>query len=318
MYRNRLIMLTVALSLALSGCASSNSGSEQRPQPITQSAPHFLVWWSVEEGGFATALVRQDADQSRVVAEAEGLFIATESGIWTWEETPLEITQVDCACAMERGLSDPAAIESCEVSREVSRTELVQLDGEGRFIVSAEPEELEGEYEAQAHPTASSSGIVTVTECSYIYACGAAHGSTNCQFSAFDLDRGRALEAADLVEPLSVADQIALLNSQSDEPVEEETLVGLVEAEPSWSETGEVSFVATYAAATCYACSDGEWSSYTFTASHAGATPIVELEPAPEAVVQTWALAAGTSPTSARGWSRVNPDDVPRLQDALR
>lgn len=308
---NNGIRLVAAAALIVASCASPGQPA-QIDAPIEKESAHYLVWWAVEEGGYTTALVRQNGDESEVLAESSGLFIATDGALWEWREEPVETSQVDCECAMERGVMSDGVDDACAVTREVPAVTLVEVDSDREIEVSTPTIEMEGEFETTPSPTGSFAGVITVTECSYIYGCGAAHGSSDCRFAAWDLADGRELSAADLVEPLSQADQISLLRSESDEQVEPESLIGLVEVDPTWSETGAASLVATYAAATCYACTDGEWSAYTFTAVDTNTRAKIAIEDAPPTVRETWRATQG-----ARGWSRVAPDDVERARSTL-
>lgn len=311
-----IVVFCFCFVIVVSSCA--RAPASQVEAPIETASAHYLVWWAVEEGGFTTALIREDADGPRpeTLAEGDGLFIATADGIWSWEESYADTRQADCSCVMEQDIMADGVPDECAVQREVTRASLARLDGADskQFHVTEVDDSVEGEYETHPQPTGSFGDVVTVTECSYTYGCGAAHGSVHCRFVAYDLGAGEELAATDLVEPLSQADQLAILRSQDPETeVGVESLIGLVEVDPTWDESGAASLSATYAASTCYACSDGEWSSYTFTATDERATPKYAIEDAPSAVLEAWRSSPGY-----RGWSRIAAEDVGRAKELLR
>jgi hypothetical protein len=302
--------LAAIFACMLSACATGVE-PDRAEQPLEPTAEYFLVWWSVEEGGHTTALVKSDSggDMS-IVAEGDGLFIAADSALWSWEEREVPTTQTECGCLMEAETNDTEP--SCKVSRDVKVAEIVEVDGERSFTVNEGAGTYDGEYDPNPSPIGSSGPFLMSVNCAYGYFCGA-HGNVECSYHAWNLEAGTELSTDELVVPLSKADQIALLNEEPrDEVINEEILMGLVSVRPSWSSEGAVSLDASYAAAACYACSDGEWSSYTVTARHDDARAKVELEAAPPAVVEVW-----NTSTDSRGWSRLPAAEVERASSLL-
>jgi hypothetical protein len=311
--KNLLICAAIGLSLGLAACQSGSPASiETNASPVEPAAEHFLAWWSVEEGGYATALVRSSRDgEAEVIAEGAGLYIATSDAIWAWDERVVTTSQVDCECMMEANAT--GAEMDCSVPRDIVAADLVQVDGDQTIEAFPVQAKYEGEVEPSPRVTGSSGPYITTVDCSYGYWCGA-HGNVECAFKAWNLDTAAPMEPDAFVDTLSRPNQIALLNGEPrDETISEDDLVGLVSVKPTWSADGVCQLDALYSAGACYACSDGEWSSYTVSATHEDATPKVELEPAPQAVVDVW---SGTS--GGRGWSRLTADEVDRVANLLR
>ena len=301
------ILLTASLMLA----CGTQTEIEPKEQPLEPTSEHYLVWWGVEEGGYSTALVRARNEDPEVLAEGSGLFIAAGESIWSWEERTQSSAQIDCACQMEaRGEGDES---DCSVSRDVVSAELLEVDGSRSIDAFPVQEEYEGEVEPNPNVLGSTGPILMSADCHYGYFCGA-HGSVECQYKAWNLATGESVTADQIVRPLSQADQVGLLNEEPrDELVTPDTLIGLVEVRPRWGDSGDVRLEALYAASACYACTDGEWSSYTIAARHEDAEPTIELEDAPGAVLELW-----NTTTGPRGWSRLADTEVERARAILR
>lgn len=303
---------TIPFILVLFASCAGGTGDDSAQLPLESGAEHYLVWWAVEEGGHTTALVRAGREGHEVVAEGEGLLVAAGETLWSWEESVVETQQADCECVMASDVSEEPPAD-CGVKRETPVAELVALDGDKVLQVGPRVDSFEGEYEPTPSVLGSSGPYLMALTCSYGYSCGAAHGNVDCEWAAWNLETAAEMEPSDFVVSLSEADQIAMLQTDSDEEVDAESLLGMVTVRPDWNEAGELVLHAMYATSTCYACGDGEWASYTTTARHENATPALEFEDAPAPVVASWGTAA-----AARGWSRLPESELQRATDYLR
>lgn len=228
-------------------------------EPRAFGAPTMLVWARDNQGLAWTYQVQPDG---RDDARLEGVHIATKRGQWTWVTKTLDVETEPCDLSL--GNRHPAQ------GGTVTRASVVGSGDREQVIVDPETgcdsEHCPNEVRHEARPIASLGPYLFVEQSTYAYACGA-HGFTTASFVIWDLDKGRSV---DLVAQLPnrnalLADAARLLAEDSaDHPVFGDGKAEITQVLPTLDPTsGKVGFQAQLTVPTCYACSDGLWSSYT-------------------------------------------------------
>jgi hypothetical protein len=160
-----------------------------------------------------------------------------------------------------------------------------------------------------------------------MYPCGAAHGSVGCRSFVADPATGELSELHafmgaddyDTVEKRLKERAVASFEESSSDPT------GVTEAESAELDAGwpmvtpdGLSFVYVFVAPTCYACSDGSWSSYSVAVELQDDTLPERIEPkaVPDAV-SAFLRAKDLETSSAVGWSRL-PEDPRRRTELLQ
>ena len=332
MLKTRWLLAVLSLALAV-GCASSraastsaNSPTEQKPDP---PGPGYLVQYAVD-GELETAWLEADGDGYEVVARRSGAYAAAGGDLWTWGVRRAEHELSDCDCVgqmYEKGRADDESLAQCRTTSEFETPVVENLTGDSDLPL-AELEDLEqtGDitFEASGESTLGPYWFGTV--CTYIYACGAAHGSVGCRSVIVDLERGQVLELNEFMGADAFARANERLRGQAIDALEQKAPdnTEITEAESAQLEAGwpvmtpdGLRFSYLFAAPTCYACSDGSWSSYSIGAHVRDSTLPDKLTslakpPAPVlAFIETEDIMNTT-----RGWTAL-PDDAERRRALL-
>jgi hypothetical protein len=148
---------------------------------------------------------------------------------------------------------------------------------------------------------ASIGPLVFIEESTYTYACGV-HGIVARSFLVWDLDQNRSVDlvAALPKETVRAAIEAAepLLADDTSDPVFGDART-ITEVLPDFASPGGLApgkpprFMAQVTAGTCYACSDGRWSSYSRSVR-------VEIAPPPEILARHTAVPEAVVAFAAR------------------
>jgi hypothetical protein len=165
------------------------------------------------------------------------------------------------------------------------------------------------------------------TTCTYMYPCGAAHGSVGCRSFVADPATGELSELHafmgaddyDTVENRLKERAVASFEESSSDPTDV-TEPESAELDAGWPvvRPDGLSFVYVFVAPTCYACSDGSWSSYSAAVELQDDTLPERIEPkaVPDAV-SAFLRAKDIETSSAVGWSRL-PENPRRRTELLQ
>lgn len=273
-------MLATVFALGLvAGCATPGpSTASSSGQPAEQSEPPpppgFLVQYTVDEDA-KNAWLSADGSGFEVLMEADGAVVTAAGELWTWDETMVEHRISDCQCMEDmrnEGATDDE-LGQCEESTQTAVPTLVNLSG-GDDLPLGEIEGLEetGEISMSADHKGTLGKYLFGTVCTYIYACGAAHGSVGCRSAVVDLEQRSVVELSEFMGDDAFAEVDARLRGRATDAIEEQASdsTNVTEPESAQLEAGwpvvtedGLAFSYLFAAPTCYACSDGSWSSYT-------------------------------------------------------
>jgi len=248
--RSSLVVIVAAAAATLIGChhpapvgTVGNGGGDQ--------SSGFLVWTAGAEGG--PERTRWLDGDGQLVGQADGRLVAHGGHLWRIQLDKRDISGEGC----EQGDGDtqPGTGTAVDLS-------LVPLDGGQPIELVTGPGSTEdaGEYNASVDVVAQLGRYLVIEENVYIYACGV-HGDGTSLSYLFDLaTKARAPEMVTMadLDHLTAAARAAL----ADHEVEPDAELGLGESRPVWR-AGKLAMRHLVYADTCYACSDGDWSSYT-------------------------------------------------------
>jgi hypothetical protein len=261
--------------------------------------------------------------QGRVIERGPGVRIAVRGRSWQWKETPQPVkTQ---ACPRYDDGNEQADAGTPPGAGTGIRATLERVGGpEGDEIVSPESDEGAQEIEQTVTLVATVGPYLFVRDSTYAYTCGA-HGNVGVSFLVWDAERHRAVwssaaaedeDAADVAGTAGPADadgplEASLVNDArvralaalgADEDVSSFGDDGKIETDlteivPAYAgPDGSLSVSLQFTAASCYACSDGAWSSYTKSTQQ------------PLATLPGWLRPWATPPESVRAFLRAHPE----------
>ncbi len=310
-------LLASAAALCESGCSASSSpltaplAAPHTRESATAMSPRLLVWTVNEDGERMTWTLDEDGEPADL---RDGVHIAARGGVWAWHETVEKLATTACPTYGDNGVEQPAA-EAPAPGTGV-RITLEREDAAGRTeLVAPEGDEGAQDLEETVDLVASVGPYLFIRESTYAYTCGA-HGNVGVSFRVYDAERGAdvwtsgdegrfvdlaamARESTRARSELLVDDDVAVFATDGALPVDFTAIV------PSYDTDGALEIGLQFTAATCYACSDGAWSSYTKSTTE----PLVDLP----AALRPWAAApAGVGaflrdhPTlTLGGWTRL-------------
>ena len=242
-------------------------------EPRSGPAEAMLVWVHDKEGALWTYQVQPDGTAG---ARLEGVHLATRRGTWAWVTQTFDVETEPCDLSL--GARHPAQ------GGTVTRASLVAAGGEEQLIVDPPArcdEHCPNELRHDVRPVGSVGPYLFVEQSQYTYACGA-HGSTGTSFLVWDIDAGRPVDLL-----AAVPDRAELRSEAARRFKEDEHELGaafgaalprLTELLPVMRTVGSgrrLAFEAQLTIETCYACSDGLWSSYTRSVRVPAAPPAV-------------------------------------------
>jgi hypothetical protein len=271
--------------------------------PVAAPGPRTLVWttgpggarqtWTVDETGAVTARV----DEVRVAAGGK---------VWAWRETPRSVETTACARYDEdgSGTSSSGAADPQPPPGSGVRAALERVDpaggGELVEVIAAASDDGAQEIDQRIELVATVGPYFFVRDSTYAYTCGA-HGNVGVAFALWDAER-QADVGVGIVDGPMVSEAQAHASSvfAADDDVsafaeDGELEVDLTAIVPSYDREGRLVVGMQFTAPSCYACSDGAWSSYSKSTTLAA--PVV-----PDAL-RTWA----TAPTGVRGFAHAHP-----------
>jgi hypothetical protein len=152
-----------------------------------------------------------------------------------------------------------------------------------------------------------------VRESTYAYTCGA-HGNVGAAFTIWNADRQAAVDV-DLVD-LAIASEAqaraaSVLSSDEDVKAfvekDDEPEIALTEVLPHYRRDAELAIDLQFTSPTCYACSDGAWSSYSKSTTRTARAIPTALRTWETPTAGVRAFARGHAELVVGGWSEL-PD----------
>jgi hypothetical protein len=238
--------------------------------------PAHVVWTRDAYGMTATHWIAADPAGHRYVATRPGVLIAWNGVLWEWREEPQAVPLHDCA-DLDRGEAAPAVAEARVIHAAVRRPGRPE-----QLVVGRAYEGFAADLHHGVSLVASVGPYLFVEQNLYLYGCGA-HGNLAHSAMVWDLRRGAAVppdrfvtgdlrgpaaeqlaaEAAaeeDGFDPFLHARRPRALGDDDRLVVADE--VELVAVRPRY-DAAALRVAYLFTADACYACGDGDSSSYT-------------------------------------------------------
>lgn len=278
------------------------------------ASPEAYLVWSGDSTNARTAWID---GEGRVVAQKRGIYVAGAGTVWAWTPGMKKGTWIDCECLREQEFDedDSRMAARCPQEAEVRVADLVDVVGGRRIeVLKGESDEDMAPPEQSAQPLAGVGPYLFVEYFHDLYMCGA-HGVGGFGPGVYDLRTGAQVELVDSVEAEAYearegeAARAALIAENEVGEAFEIEGVDLTEVEVRWSPEGALSVAYQFTTGACYACSDGEYGSYSRSHSVPAREVIPALRPylrAPEAVRRYWSQ---SPPGERAGWSAVDAAD---------
>lgn len=302
---NLLILLAGLLSF---GCAGTPNApdTEASSAELESNEPtsRWLVWGHFD-GDVSTYEVQVQGQQAEIVETYPQIRIATSNGVWQWSVEETDVVQADCACFMETFHEGREVGEGdCQADTTQERGAFYELGGDRSWAPEVlGDDETDTEYSPSFQVTGSMGSRAFVTTCVFLYACGAAHPSTVCESTIVDLETLETWHPSELVKPV---EDPSMMTFESEDANPDRNGAELVEFAVRASPQGAL-LDHRYVTGTCYACSDGEWSSYTSSAVVEGRPVEGVLEADAELNPALLDIVEDLGPANVKGWSKLDP-----------
>jgi hypothetical protein len=224
--------------------------------PATLPHAHALVWATASEEGAPSTYAL--SDDGTVQSRSDGIRIWAAGTEWKTEVSVQRVSTIACEEGPQQPAQEGRGVRVRLVPEDTSKTPLE--------IVTPFPEDQANDVQQSARLLASVGPFVFVEDSTYTYTCGA-HGNTGVSFAVWNLDEGRSVDMLSdlpdrehlLAKGKSVIDakpNAIDFSRPSDPPA-------LTELLPRIGLHGRLEATALVTVASCYACTEGGWSSYT-------------------------------------------------------
>jgi hypothetical protein len=270
--------------------------------------PRALVWTTGAGGARQTWKV--DAAGAALARYDEVRFVAGGK-LWAWHEQPEEVETTSCENDDESGSEASAAVPPpagsgmrATIARvDATRAEVASVPSMEDVVEVVAVGGGDGAQELEQHVelVATVGPYLFVRESTYAYTCGA-HGNVAFAFTVWDAERhanvgvGLADGAVEREERALASKALAADEDVSAFAENAELEVELTELVPTYGQEAQLSLAMQFTAPSCYACSDGAWSSYSKSTKRVA--PMI-----PDAL-RAWAVA----PDGVRAFARAHPE----------
>jgi hypothetical protein len=262
--------------------------TDQAPEPSTAPAdvddtPTYLVWQETappmyaepEPGGprYSTDWIRAGETGPEILGSTPGLLLTHGGRVYRWMSEPVDFEAVSCK-GMEIWDGEEAPPDAWHVLTDRA-TRFVPLGGGPSIWVhrgqTGRVEDAVDEHDRSFAVTGTLGPYVFTEELLYTYNCGA-HGGVQAHAKILDLRSGESVELAPRLDDARFAElwpdlRAALLREDPNEtwyaPTNAQD-VALTALKPRL-EHGRIRVDQQLTVDTCYACSDGDWSSYSLS-----------------------------------------------------
>jgi hypothetical protein len=287
--------IAFVVAAVVSACSSA---------PITTTHPLDSPDQYLVTDGITSALILDGPKGFEIVAKRDGAVISSGKDIWVYELKPENQPEADCDCFME---AFNAGAEPTECTKNVQKSNawLTRLR-DGKAVT---PFESWSSDESESSASFSMGGVIgnhlVLESCNSAYACGAAHPSGSCEAVAIDLQTGEKGKIEALATNVDMEKAWSALTKESSDLESKEMKVTSVRVKFSGSAVYVEAQITTPA---CYACSDGDWDSYSVSTTQ----PIAGSEELPAPVA---AYFGGLK--SSPFWTQVNSENRIAIEAAF-
>lgn len=284
----------IALGVALSLSVLTPARASAAQTDASFSSSGALVWTHDTGGAGTTFRLHAQTDGTVAAEPIDGIVLAVRGKLFRWSAREVPVpTGLDCAAVGFGGHPEPGS---------ATRVSLASLSSSAAAISVSKPdyaEALEANmYDQSVALDASLGPYLFVHTSLFSYSCGA-HGGQTHDFFVLDAETGRRVtslyDAAGQAQLDRDLGTQALRTLQADQTLFG-TSVTLTESYPVFGDAG-LTMNHQWTGTTCYACSDGEWDSYTVS-THIATS---ELPPALQAYEQA-------ASDAVRALHRIHPE----------
>jgi hypothetical protein len=245
------------VALTSIGCSLGPTASSAAPRSAPDAPRAIALVWATS-GEDAPPSTYAVADDGTIVSRTNGIHIWASGTEWSSEVGVEPVFTQACEGGPQRPAQEGRGIRVRLVPSDASRPALE--------IVAPAAGDDTNEVQQSARLLASVGPYVFVEESTYTYTCGA-HGNTGVSFAVWNLDDGRSV---DLLSDLPDREHLLAsgknaIDAQPDavDFSRPEDPPALTELLPRIGPHGRLEASALVTVASCYACTDGGWSSYT-------------------------------------------------------
>jgi hypothetical protein len=246
----------VCIALASLSFGCSTTGHSRAAAVAALAAAHTLVWTVADEGALPSTYALDD--DGAVVSHRGGIHIWASGTEWAFDVSVEPIATQACEGDAEQPPQESRGVRVRLVPSVASRVPIE--------IVSPAASDQSNQVDQSARVLASIGPYVFIEESTYSYTCGA-HGNVGVSFAVWNVEDGRPI---DLLSDLPDRQHLLALGRQAidarpdivdfSRPDDPPTVTELL---PRLGPHGQLEASALVTVASCYACSDGGWSSYT-------------------------------------------------------
>lgn len=257
----------------------------------------ILVWATQGENGPMRTFYLAAEGGLRILRQFDGATIVTSHGELTWKTQEKELKLNGCAQAdgSPRTPSKGVIMSATLVKSNGQVAQKVVEADDGGFGPNPDIDEL-GHFVTL---TGSIGPYLFIREGSYAYTCGV-HGNATAASMVWDANAGKPIdflpELADAKKLVDTAQKKLDEIDQEQGGPENTDEPAFARFIPVYSEHGALRIDVQFVRWACYACSDGQWSSYTRSA-------IVPTNWFPERM-KTWAI----PPVVVKDFAKAHPD----------
>jgi hypothetical protein len=223
--------------------------------PDESSAVGYLVWRTTDR----TSETQWFDGDGVVRGRANGIYIATDDGLWRVALATTQSPTTGCELVGDGGEVTAGTADLTELTLE-------SVDGASRLVVERLDPTVAAEtatFSQSLSVRASLGSRLFIEEFVDVYACGA-HGSLNAKAFGYDIATRSRLDHGDHPAPGRLQAVIAAAATDADGGgLAGDSIWRIGEQVPTWSTGALMARDLVYIDA-CYACSSGDWSSYTW------------------------------------------------------
>lgn len=300
-------VLVLAFGSLLAGCGARPSTSKSPPVNLQggkrdvstdqHDGDEILVWVSQGERGPLHTFYLAADGALRVLKEREGATIVTSHGELTFkaEEKEVKLNGCEHVDGAPRTPSVGTVMNAMLLQSNGQVAQKIIDFYDGGFGAEPDIDEL-GHYVVL---TGSIGPYLFIREGAYSFSCGV-HGNASASAMVWDANAGKPIdflpELADAEKLVAQAKEKLDEIDKDEGGPDEANEPGFAQFIPVYSEHGALRIDVQFARWACYACSDGEWSSYTRSA-------IVPTNWFPERM-KTWAM----PPVVVKEFAKTHPE----------
>lgn len=229
--------------------------------PSPEPQPGFLVWARDTIGEAASFRIDE---KGQVIEKLDGIRIEIDGVEWRWQEERITAAgEIGSGCGEVEGEGGESGSDGKSFA---TRASVSRIDeAEAQTIVPPQMHEDDAtDFEHEVTLVRSVGPLLFVRQTTHVYGCGA-HGNLGASALIWDIAKNGEIELDGEISDVDALRKKAerIMIDADDSLVSEDDEVTLSELLPIFTPEGDLELKLRFTGFACYACSDGEWSSYT-------------------------------------------------------